>query len=153
MSNSCTEPFSIAVSDPLCSLLTPTDWLNGTVGACRLRVRNFNAADWLAGGCGACANAGGLTWDGTFPNITHLGGEIQYGIDPATGNIGGKAPFFGQNCAVGTLAGSWYVALSCNPQFIWSSDFHPVAGGPLITFNRNQGCVLLANLVIEAYTP
>lgn len=150
--NTCSSQQSLLVTNPNCSLLTANDWLNGTVGSCRLRVKNFNPADWLAGGCGACANAGGTTWDGTFPNIMHLGGQIQYGIDPATGNVGGKLPLFGQNCAVGTIAGTWYVALACNPLFIWSSDFHPLAGGPLVTYNRNQGCVLLASLVIEAYS-
>lgn len=150
MSNSCTQPFSIQVVSQTCSTLVLADWLTNP-GSCRLRVKNFNAADWLAGGCGGCANAGGKTWDGTFPLFSHFGAEIAYQIDPTVGNIGGKLPFFGQNSSVGTFTGSWFMALACNPNYIWASGFRAFPALPTGIYARAQGCVLGATFEIEAY--
>jgi hypothetical protein len=154
--NTCNFAQNIVVSDVNCNLLTSTDWFNGNTGACRLRVKNFNPADWVAGACAACPNAGGTTWDGTFPLFVPNGLSPFYQIDPATGNIGGKAPLFGNNCACGFLNGfGWYVALACNPQFIWSSNFVVFPNGPVATYTGPfaPSCTAIVSIQIEAYIP
>lgn len=153
--NTCVKNDSLTVVDN-CSLLLPADWLT-TPGSCRLRIKNFNPADWTAGGiCASCTVGAGTTWDGTFPVFTP-GPNPLYQIAVTTGNIGGRVPLFGSNCACGVLNPfGWYVALSCNgapPQYIWASGFNALAGGPIGVYTRNQGCVLGANFEIEAYTP
>lgn len=155
MSNTCTQEFSLIVTNPHCDLLTPAEWFSNP-GNCRLRVKNFNAADWLSGGCGTCTNAGGTAWDGTFPFFVANPLSPFYQVDPTVGNIGGKTPLFGSNCACGFLTGSgWYVALACNgapAQFIYGTNFFPFASGPLQTYTKNIGCAGPATVTIEAYS-
>jgi hypothetical protein len=152
---SCTFNESITVSNPLCNTLTPAQWLTAP-GTCRLRVKNYNPADWIGVGCAACANAGGLTWDGTFPLFVP-GPSPSYQIDPATGNVAGKLPLFGLNCGVTAFAGNWGVALACNPRYIWVSGFFPTTVVPMQIYTLSLGpapCnVTLAALEIEAYVP
>jgi hypothetical protein len=151
----CSKPFSIAVTNPACNTLTPADWLTNP-GSCRLRVKNYNSADWIGAGCVTCPNAGGTTWDGTFPLFVP-GPNPSYQIDPTTGNVAGKAPLFGLNCSVGAFAGFWSVALACNPRYIWVGSFFPTAVVPMQIYTLNLGpapCnVTLAALEIEAYIP
>lgn len=132
------------------------DWVNNP-GNCRLRVKNYNPADWNAAGCGACPNGGAPTWDGTFPN--YVPGPITtFQIPFTTGNIGGKAPLFGTNCAVGYFPGfGWYMALACNPRYIWSSVFIPLlANGPVATYFLDVGpspCdIAIPSVTIESYS-
>lgn len=147
----CAFEQSIVVTDS-CTTLTANDWLNNP-GNCRLRVKNYNPADWAAGGCGTCTNAGGVNWDGTFPVFIAGTG---YFIDPGTGNVGGKQPFFGgpafPNLSV--FGGQWVINMACAPTsaFIWGG-FGPVfAAGPIGIYNQNVGCVVTPSFQIEAYS-
>lgn len=152
--NYCTQEFSLAVSSPICQL-SANDWLNNP-GTCRLRVKNFNAADWNAAPCVTCNPSGGLAWDGTFP--LYFAG-IGFGAAVTVLSFKGKDWFHFPNVAVN--AGHWGMAIECNPfsDVMWSSDLTtiPFASGPVGVYNQlagpGGGCIVLATVELEAYIP
>ena len=156
MNISCAFEQSIVVTDN-CAVLTAAQWQTAP-GSCRLRIKNYNAADF-AGGCPACAASGLPDWNGEFTQFCNLAPSELY--SPGAGvSIGGKAfhPLLCVASNFGVLAGFWTFQVACDNGggglVVWGGTGPASAAGPIGTYAKGSGCLVgPATLTIEAFTP
>lgn len=122
-----------------------TDWCTNP-GTCRLRIKNFNAADWVAGPA-PCDVSFLNGWDGTFEFTA------QNGLNPCLTYKAVSEFSVNPSCDVNFNGPNWIINFSIP---IGTMAFYdgPVAS-PIGIYTRNPSfsCTGPATLEIEAYTP
>ncbi len=127
------------------------DWTTpASIGTCRLRIQGY--FDGMIANCPGAAPSVDPAWDGTFPNILIVGGELYKSNDPVS--IQGKG-ISGNGINLGFSGGIWSL-------FITDNTFSPVyiarltATCPIGTFIHAadpQCDAGPATVTLEGYTP